>query len=68
MKACYRYRTVVLHGPWRRSPERAIEDAIAARQARRGNGAGIEWDVSGTIQESICAPDNACRGSYPPPD
>ena len=29
-RACYRYRTEVILGRWRRQPERAIDDAIAA--------------------------------------
>lgn len=65
-RACYRYRTLVLVGPWRRRPEKALEDAIGARQVRRED-EGLRWIVKGEIQESRCV-DGPCGGVYPPAD
>jgi hypothetical protein len=49
----YRYRTIVLTGPWRESPDQAIEDAAKAQQARVEDGppVRIEWNVPGNIEE-----------------
>jgi flavin-binding protein dodecin len=50
----YRYRTIVLTGPWRESPEQAIEDAARAQQGRvddRSPGR-IEWNVPGRIEDA----------------
>ena len=65
-RACYRYRTAVLVGRWRRRSDRAIEDAIAAGQARRNGGGNLHWVVSGEIEKSPCDPYAACGGVYPP--
>ena len=50
----YRYRTSVLVGSWRGTRERAIEDAINAKQAVReaDSGNGLEWVVPGSIEEA----------------
>ena len=51
----YRYRTRVLAGPWRESPDQALQDAVRARQALIG-GAGprdIRWIVPGEIEEEV---------------
>jgi len=68
MKSCYRYRTSVLVGRWRRRPEKALEDAVAAGQALHDSASGVQWQVSGMIQESFCNLSDACGGVYPPPD
>ena len=65
-RACYRYRTEVILGRWRRQPERAIDDAIAAGQAWRNGGGHLHWHVPGEIEKSPCEPDAPCRGVYPP--
>ena len=65
-RACYRYRTSVLIGPWRRDPDRAIEDAIAAGQASRNERGDLRWIISGEIETSPCEPEAACGGVYPP--
>ena len=64
-RACYRYRTPVLLGPWRRRPEKALEDAANAGQVR---GDGASWVVPGDIEQSICDEGGSCGGIYPPPD
>lgn len=64
--ACYRYKTPVLVGPWRRRPERALEDAVAAGQVRYDERGEPLWEVSGTIERSACRSDAPCRGIYPP--
>jgi len=66
--ACYRYKTPVLTGPWRRRPERARQDAIAARQAHRDPQGDLHWTMSGEIEKSPCRPDAPCGGVVPPPD
>ena len=48
----YRYRTTVLVGSWRSTREAAIEDAIKARQAARGDEDQVDWIVPGKIEES----------------
>ena len=67
-RACYRYRTSVLVGPWRQRPEKAIDDAIEAGQARRENASGLEWQVGGEVEQSLCDQGGPCGGIYPPPD
>jgi hypothetical protein len=67
-RACYRYRTPALIGPWRRRPEKALEDAIGAGQARRVGPEGFQWTVSGEVEESLCDYSGPCGGVYPPPD
>ena len=64
--ACYRYKTPVVTGPWRRRPERALEDAIAARQAHRDRRGDLHWIVSGEIEKSPCRADAPCGGVFPP--
>jgi len=69
VKACYRYRTSTLVGAWRQSPEKALDDAVAAGQATRTGTDPVQWQVGGTVQESICNLEDApCGGIYPPPD
>lgn len=47
----YRYRTSVLVGPWRGSREKAVGDAVRARQARLGEaGDELVWLVPGEIE------------------
>lgn len=64
---CFRYRTSVLVGPWRRRAEKALDDARAAGQAQIDAAGGLSWNVNGTIERSDCHSDGApCRGIYPP--
>ena len=65
-RACYRYRTPVLVGPWRRRPEKAIKDAIEANQARDRQDGVLEWNVSGEVEVSLCDHGGPCGGVYPP--
>jgi hypothetical protein len=54
----YRYRTPALAGPWRSSPDEALEDAARARQVRI-EGAGpkaVTWVVPGEIEEDVPRP------------
>jgi len=64
-RACYRYRTHVLVGPWRRRPDKALEDAINAKQAVDDGNGGFRWVVDGEIEESFCDRDGPCGGEYP---
>ena len=64
-RACYRYRTPVLVGPWRRHRDRAIEDAIAAGQAIPDGGGNLHWTVSGEIEKSSCDGGGDSGGIYP---
>lgn len=66
-RVCYRYRTSVLCGPWRRLPEAAHLDAIGAGQVRP-NGAKVTWLVKGEIETSYCDKGGACGGEYPTDD
>ena len=62
----FRYRTCVLVGPWRRRAEKALKDALDARQAEIDPAGGLSWNVRGTIERSECQSDGApCRGNYP---
>lgn len=45
----YRFRTAILHGPWRNCPREAERDAIQARQARADE-QGLKWRVPGVIE------------------
>ncbi len=63
--ACYRYKTPVLTGPWRRLPDRAIDDAVRARQARLDEQGEVTWEVAGAIERSECRHGAPCRGVYP---
>lgn len=50
----YRYRTVVLFGPWRPTRLAAAQDAMRCRQARLDeSGEGIIWLVPGEIEVSV---------------
>lgn len=51
----YRYRTEALAGPWRESAERALGDAVKARQAR-ADGRAFEWLVRGWIETQARPP------------
>jgi hypothetical protein len=64
-RACYRYRTPVLVGPWRRNPDKALEDAVRAGQARAVDGGDLNWLVTGDIEESRCDRPGPCGGVYP---
>jgi hypothetical protein len=64
-RACYRFRTVALAGPWRRSTDKAMRDAIEAGQIRDA-GADSQWRVSGEIETSYCDRGGPCGGVYPP--
>jgi len=58
----------VLVGPWRRTSDKALEDAVAAGQATFDH-AGLRWQVRGMVEESFCYLDNAaCGGAFPPAD
>lgn len=46
----YRYRTPALAGPWRDSPDKAVADAVRARQASLGGPDGVLWVVPGEIE------------------
>jgi hypothetical protein len=47
----FRYRTCVLVGPWRATSDRALADALAARQARIEED-GFRWIVAGQVEEA----------------
>lgn len=51
--ARYRYRTAALAGPWRALRQAALDDAVAAKQARPDESApeGVLWVVPGEIEE-----------------
>lgn len=66
-RICYRYRTAVLCGEWRRHPETAHRDAIDAGQVQL-NEAGEAWRVQGEIEASYCDRGGPCGGEYPPED
>ena len=61
----FRYRTALLLGPWRSSPEDALEDAVRRGVARRvrGSADAVEWLFPGEIEQR---PDDADEGR--PPD
>ena len=62
-RACYRYKTPVLTGPWRRRPEKALDDALRARQARCDEQGEVAWEVSGTIESNPNGVDAAVANS-----
>ena len=66
-RVCYRYRTAVLLGPWRRRPEAAHLDAVDAGQIRP-NGGKVTWLVKGAIEGSYGDKGGACGGNYPTDD
>ena len=49
----YRYRTRALLGPWRNTRERAVDDAVRAKQAitDKDEPRGFRWVVPGQIDE-----------------
>ena len=50
----FRYRTIVLVGPWQRTPEAAEDDAILAGQAfREAEGGMLHWRVNGRIERAV---------------
>ena len=63
-RACYRYRTPTIVGPWRRRPESALDDAIRVGLAMRSEDK-ISWRVDGAVEQSLCDHDGACGGVYP---
>ena len=65
-RACYRYRTSVLVGPWRRQPDKALADAVEAGQARRQQAGDVAWAVGGGVEQSLCDHGGPCGGIYPP--
>ena len=64
-RVCYRYRTAVLHGPWRRQAESARQDAREAGQVGSPRDASV-WRVKGEIEASYCDKGGPCGGEYPP--
>ena len=66
-RVCFRYRTVVLYGPWRRQAEAAQQDAIGAGQVLP-EGSKATWLVEGEIEASYCDKGGACGGRYPADD
>jgi hypothetical protein len=65
-KACYRYRTAALIGPWRRGRDEAESDAVAAKLAWQ-DGNALAWRVAGEIEISLCDQGGSCGGIHPPP-
>ena len=50
--ARYRYRTCAILGPWRRTADEAIADAVKARQALwEGSERTLRWLVPGEIEQ-----------------
>ena len=49
-RACFRYRTCVLVGPWRARSDEAQGDAVRARQAYFDDAEGFLWSVTGRIE------------------
>lgn len=64
-RACYRYRTAALVGPWRRQAEQALSDAARVGLVE-GAGGAARWQVPGEIEQSLCDLPGACGGIYPP--
>lgn len=52
MTRVFRYRTVALIGPWRDTPQAAMQDAMKAKQAAQDGGRdfGLRWLVPGSIE------------------
>jgi hypothetical protein len=50
----YRYRTIALVGPWRKTARQAVLDAVHARQVHREgrDREKLRWLVPGRIEES----------------
>ena len=57
----YRYRTCVLVGPWRDTPERATADAVRSNQARVGDDGVLLWVVPGRIEGAEGADETGAR-------
>ena len=58
----YRYRTSVLVGPWRETPERAAADAVRSNQARiEARGGVLIWLVPGRIEDGAGEGAAGCR-------
>ena len=58
----YRYRTPVLHGPWRATRDAAIADAVRVRQARRADDGSLVWeDEAGLEEDAGAAPAEFAR-------
>ena len=64
-RACYRYKTLTIVGPWRRRAEAALDDAVRVGLAMRSQG-NVDWRVEGDVEQSLCDHDGACGGIYPP--
>jgi hypothetical protein len=47
----FRYRTAAIVGPWRRTRDEAVADAIRAKQATRSEEGELVWTVAGEIEE-----------------
>lgn len=49
----FRYRTSALTGPWRDTPDQALNDAVKAKQAwiDEDNPSDVRWIVPGQIEE-----------------
>ena len=51
----YRYRSQVLHGPWRATREAAVADAVRVRQARRADDGSLVWEEGSGLEEDAGA-------------
>ena len=62
---CHRYRTEALVGPWRRSRDEAIADALRAELAFRDDDTGlVHWRVAGEIEQAPCQAGSPCSDSW----
>jgi len=66
VRACYRYRTAALVGPWRRQAEQALRDAAKNGLVQGGSSGDARWRVAGEIEQSLCDFQGPCGGVYPP--
>ena len=64
-RACFRYKTLTIFGPWRRRRQAALDDAVRVGLAMRSEGKG-SWRVAGEVEQSLCDEGGACGGIYPP--
>ena len=60
-RACYRYRTVAIVGPWRRNRWMALQDGVKAGLVRLLK-RETQWLVPGEIEESLCDQGGPCGG------
>ena len=61
----YRYRSQVLHGPWRATREAAIADAVRVRQARRADDGSLVWEDGACLEEDAgAAPAELARRTH----